>query len=99
MARTSAVRVALVAEGGPCAWTDRRWETDRPAARIAWMLAVPELSNLPARPGLWSPVEDVRGPAGWPARRRTIRTAWRRWLLGPLPPPAAPTRTTLLGVT
>src|SRR4051812_10190659 len=70
--------VALVAGGGPCYWTDRPWETDGRAARIARMLAVPELSRLPARPGLWSPVEGVRGPEDWPARRRTIRAAWRR---------------------
>ncbi|PRY50217.1 serine aminopeptidase S33 family [Geodermatophilus tzadiensis] len=61
----------------------------------AWLAAggdpAPDFARLPARTGLWSPVEGVSGPAGWPARRAVLRARWRRWLTGDLPP--APRRT------
>lgn len=51
----------------------------------------PDFARLPARAGLWSPVEGVAGAGQWPARRALVRARWRRWLTGPLP--AAPART------
>ncbi|MGR7027149.1 glucuronyl esterase domain-containing protein [Geodermatophilus sp. URMC 62] len=65
----------------------------------AWLAAggglAPDFARLPARTGLWSPVDGLpAGPAGadaWPARRAVLRARWRRWLTGDLPP--APRRT------
>ncbi|MGY1607932.1 glucuronyl esterase domain-containing protein [Geodermatophilus sp. SYSU D00700] len=65
----------------------------------AWLAAggglAPDFARLPARTGLWSPVEGLpagpAGPGGWPARRAVLRARWRRWLTGDLPP--APGRT------
>jgi hypothetical protein len=61
----------------------------------AWRSAgggpAPDFARLPARTGLWSPVEGLAGAAGWPARRSVLRARWRRWLTGDLPP--APRRT------
>ncbi|MGY1733110.1 hypothetical protein ACI798_16475 [Geodermatophilus sp. SYSU D01045] len=61
----------------------------------AWLAAggdpAPDFARLPARTGLWSPVEGVADAAGWPARRAVLRARWRRWLTGDLPP--APRRT------
>ncbi|MGY1831218.1 serine aminopeptidase domain-containing protein [Geodermatophilus sp. SYSU D01180] len=65
----------------------------------AWLAAggepAPDFARLPARTGLWSPVEGLPGgradAAGWPARRAVLRARWRRWLTGDLPP--APRRT------
>jgi hypothetical protein len=65
----------------------------------AWLAAggglAPDFARLPARTGLWSPVEGLpAGPDGagaWPARRAVLRARWRRWLTGDLPP--APRRT------
>ncbi|SNS27268.1 Alpha/beta hydrolase family protein [Geodermatophilus saharensis] len=55
----------------------------------------PDFARLPARTGLWSPVEGLpagpAGAAGWAARRAVLRARWRRWLTGELPP--APRRT------
>ncbi|MGY1786939.1 glucuronyl esterase domain-containing protein [Geodermatophilus sp. SYSU D00698] len=60
----------------------------------AWRAAggepAPDFARLPARTGLWSPVEGLpggrAGAAGWPARRAVLRARWRRWLTGDLPP-------------
>ncbi|SFN87948.1 hypothetical protein SAMN05660359_00396 [Geodermatophilus obscurus] len=65
----------------------------------AWLAAggglAPDFARLPARTGLWSPVEGLPagpdGAAAWPARRAVLRARWRRWLTGDLPP--APRRT------
>ncbi|SDD30080.1 Alpha/beta hydrolase family protein [Geodermatophilus telluris] len=65
----------------------------------AWLAAggepAPDFARLPARTGLWSPVEGLpagpAGPGAWPARRAVLRARWRRWLTGDLPP--APRRT------
>jgi glucuronyl esterase-like protein len=47
--------------------------------------APPDFSRLRPRPDVWSPVEGLAGPSGWPARRAAIRGRWRRWLLGTVP--------------
>jgi hypothetical protein len=61
----------------------------------AWLAAggglAPDFARLPARTGLWSPVEGVPAAGAWPARRAVLRARWRRWLTGDLPP--APRRT------
>jgi hypothetical protein len=44
-----------------------------------------DFAALRSRTELWSPVEGLPGPDGWPARREAIRDRWRRWLLGELP--------------
>lgn len=60
-----------------------------------WLAAggglAPDFARLPARTGLWSPVEGLAGADGWPARRAVLRARWPRWLTGDLPP--APRRT------
>ncbi|MFQ1002672.1 serine aminopeptidase domain-containing protein [Modestobacter sp. SSW1-42] len=60
----------------------------------AWRAAdgglAPDFARLPARTGLWSPVEGLptgaAGVAAWPARRAVLRARWRRWLTGTTPP-------------
>jgi dienelactone hydrolase len=65
----------------------------------AWLSAggrlAPDFARLPARTGLWSPVEGVGGAGEWPARRAVLRARWRRWLTGA--PPPAPRRASVRG--
>ncbi|GAB4079383.1 hypothetical protein GCU67_15080 [Modestobacter muralis] len=63
----------------------------------------PDFARLPARTGLWSPVEGLpagaAGAAAWPARRTVRRARWRRWLTGTTPPAPRRTPVRVTGVT
>ena len=75
--------------------TRRRTDALPPSAPFdAWRSATgeepPDFDRLRPRPDLWCPSAGLASPAGWPGRRAAIRTRWRRWLLGAMPPaPAA----------
>ena len=72
-------------------YTRRRTDALPPSAAFdAWRAATgeepPDFDRLRPRPDVWCPSAGLASPAGWPGRRAAIRTRWRRWLLGGMPP-------------